>query len=230
MNTEILNSLSAAALVVAYNNLADHAERDEVKSFKNKTVGRDAVTEIFEAANKARAEHNLPLLVLNADGSLGVVEETSETSAETETPAETPAPAPVEAKSTAKPKSDKKPGRAPSIAPSDIIILKVANNPKRASAATRFSAYRTGITVAEYAAAVDSTAQATRDILWDKSKNWIEVVGAKSAKGKAARAELTAVKSSGDEAPEGESQATDDVPAVDPAAVQAPAAETGATA
>jgi hypothetical protein len=73
-------------------------------------------------------------------------------------------------------------GRAASIADTDVITVvhKKGDNPKRGTAAKRYSLYRTGMTVAGYQAAIGGDRRlALADINWDRKKGWIKVGSAK---------------------------------------------------
>lgn len=83
--------------------------------------------------------------------------------------------APVAAKKTAVKKVEAAEpgvrGRAPNILGTAKIKVLVAENPKRAAAATRFALYKNGMTVDEYIAAGGTRA----DVNWDVKQTFIEV-------------------------------------------------------
>lgn len=195
--SKLLANLTATVLVTVYNNLAATIDAADVKKFPNKEKAVERVTKMLERVNTKRVEDNLPLVGIAEDGKLFSVEppkqEASVESQETKAPKAPKTPKVVK----------KSPGRVAAVGPSDVIILKAAENPKRAEAAARFAKYATGITVADYFERVGDKKQALRDLNWDIKKGWVEVVGPKSAAAKAAKApKVEAVEPKTDEVPE----------------------------
>jgi hypothetical protein len=55
------------------------------------------------------------------------------------------------------------------------IIILVSNNPKHGTAAQRFSLYQTGMSIADYKAAVGNARLARADLRWDVKRKFIRI-------------------------------------------------------
>ena len=208
-------TLSAAALVSAYNAVATVADVKQVTRFADRTVGAKRLTDLIAKLTDAGK-----VVAVAEDGAVTVADlevATDVTSGEgasdsapvadpVDAPVEGPAPTTVELATDVPVKSDEKAApvaakakggsKSPSVRDGDVIYVKVQGNPKKAEAATRFGYYRDGLTVEGYIKAVGDRRQALRDLAWDVRKGWVEVVGAALArKREAAKAKAAEVAS-----------------------------------
>jgi len=69
-------------------------------------------------------------------------------------------------------------GRAALFADDLVITLLVAANPKRGQSLKRFAKYRSGMSVADYAAAVGDRRIALADLAWDTQRKFVRVAPA----------------------------------------------------
>ena len=162
----MFTTLTAAALVVAYNTLATVAELSPVKRFSDRAVGAKRLGDLVEK--------------LRAAGKVVDVAEDGTATAIDPAPVVELKPEPVRAAKTAKVASGG--AKSLSVADSDVIYVLASANPKKGTAADRYSNYADGVTVEAYIAAVGDRRQGLRDIAWDSRKGWIEVIGAAAAR------------------------------------------------
>lgn len=69
-----------------------------------------------------------------------------------------------------------KPTQRASVADTARVTVLATTNPKRGASALRFALYRSGMTVADYVAAVGNRRKALQDISWDVAKGYIRVI------------------------------------------------------
>ena len=166
------------AMLDAYKSAMPHLQQKSAKahaallSFMGQTKGyTDMVTKLTKEQADARSAPARSALKIAKEQEALKANAKKEVADAKGKPAPAPAKAAKPAAKAEKPAADGKPGRTAAIQPEMKVKLLVAENPKRAGAATRFALYKDGITVAKYLELGGTMA----DVRWDAKQKFISV-------------------------------------------------------